>query len=335
MALSPVRRRGFAALRAMVRWRPLAWVFGGMGTAAALAALPGGSLWRPLVLVAAGTGAAGAVAREDRRLRDAERLHRRSPQVADLDRAPAASPARMRHVRRRLFGEVIAGLSLLLGAIAFLWWISAGGLPAAGRPRWWLYLVVPAGLIGLAAELRRIVRMLRQFPDPAGLPRSRVTVLGFTGQGQLEVVVVPGVVPVAELLSPVPAPGDPRRGDPERKEPPPAFAALLGWRLGELIPGDVLVCDGELIEGGVVAFATDDRTDWTSGLRVLPWSQIWAPSFRGMIAEAWREGSEQVRDQAADPAGRHGRRAAVRHADGSLSIPGPRAGATPPWGEAR
>lgn len=223
LALSPVRRRGSTAVRAAFRWRPLLWTFGGIGTAAALASLPGGPLWRIVVLLAAGTGAAGAVAREDRRLRDAERLHRRPPRGADPDRAPVPSQAQKRHVRRQLLGVAIAELAMLLGGIAFLWWISAGGLSDADVPRWWFYLLVPAGMIGLGADLRQIVATLRQFPDLAGLPRSQVTVLGFTGRGELQVVVVPGIVPVAEVLAPV------TPGDLEQSELPPAFAAGLGW----------------------------------------------------------------------------------------------------------
>lgn len=36
----------------------------------------------------------------------------------------------------------------------------------------------------------------------------------------------------------------------------------------------VLVCDGTLAEGEVVALATDGRTDWSAALRPVPWSEI-------------------------------------------------------------
>lgn len=285
MPLSPVRRRGFQALRVMFGWKPLLWAFAGIGVTVALVQLPGGPLWRTLAGIAVGAGTVRVIARQDRRLRDAECLYRRRPRAADLDRAPAPSTARMRRVRRLLIGVGIAEVSLMIGLVAVVWWLRVDDPDVADRLSWWFYLMVFLVLVGLGTGLPQLVRTLRRFPDPAGLPRSRVTVLGFTGQAQAEVVFVPGMFPVAELLVPVPP------GVSERTDLPTAFVTPLGWHLGELIPGDVLVCDGELVEGAVVALATDDRTDWTSALHVLSWSQIQAPSARELADQVRRKGS--------------------------------------------
>jgi hypothetical protein len=263
VSLAPVRRRGWGAARAALHPRPLLWALGGVAAQGALVALPGGTGWKLLAGLVAGGGAARAIAGEDRRLAAAERLHRRGPRTADLDRAPAPSTARARRLRRLLIGGTVASVVLLVGLAAGLWWLStSAGLRERG-PVWLSWFLLPVWAGFTAVEMPRLRRTLRAFPDPVGLPRTHVTVLGFTRQGSW-VTLVAGTHGLAGLLA---TPPDAAR--------PAALEAELGWWLGELVPGDVLVCDGRFEAGAVVALATDERTDWTaSTLSAVPWSHL-------------------------------------------------------------
>lgn len=327
MPLSPVRRRGTPALRVMLRRKPLAWSLSGALLSGAATILPAGPLLALVVAGVTGSGAVAAIAREDRRLKQEERLHRRRPLVADLDRAPPPSARRLRAVRRSLVLVGVIGLLLGLGVAAYLGWLASGHVGGSpNQPTWLMLGLGQLFLVGLGAELRRLWRNWRRLGATAasGLARGHVTVLGFTGQYGADVVFVAGHQQIAALLSPVP-------GEEETADLPTALASVLGWRLGELIPGDVLVCDGDPAEGRVVALATDERTDWTMALRVVPWAQIHEqPALRQITRTAWREGRAPYQERMGYSQGPHGRRAAVRGPDGTLSAPDPTIGLRPP-----
>ncbi len=88
--------------------------------------------------------------------------------------------------------------------------------------------------------------------DEARLPRSLVTVLGFDARDQDRVVVTPGVVD-AECAYGEAGPG--------------AYDdvyAVKVWLLGDLVAGDVIVCDGKLHDLGLVHLATETDQQWSS-----------------------------------------------------------------------
>ncbi len=317
MALSPARRQGWSSVRALVGRRQLAWALGGAVAAAATAGsgIPGSGLWAIVVFWTFAAGAGRAGRRQDHQLKVAERLHTRPPMTADPALVPA--PTRDGVVRRLRLVDVWMVVGALMAVAlsagcAWLTWTPPQDLGGKALPRWTYPILAVMVVVLLGLEMRGTWRTRQQLRgvDVDRLPRCRVTVLGFTGQHGVGVVFVPGKVDVPRALAASAAEDD-------SLELPSAggFSSRMGCRLGLLIPGDVLVCDGHLMEGNVVALSTANRCDWTEALRVLPWSEVREP------VKPQAQPSSTFR--ASGAAANHGRRVAVRRADGSVVLPGP------------
>lgn len=126
------------------------------------------------------------------------------------------------------------------------------GLPPAAA-----WVVMPLTATAMTVEFVGEWRKARRSRTPGALlPRSSVTVLGFSGPSSTEVVVVPGEVVV---------PSDPATGSYDT-----VLAAPLSlWKLRDLVPGDVLVCDGSLEAGASVHLSNGTSGAWTAPLRAV------------------------------------------------------------------
>lgn len=227
----------------------LGWVLAGSLAAAVveLSAIPGSGLVALLFsligLVGALTGAEAA----DRRTHAARAARQRPPRAVDPRQVPPPDPAGLRRLRARRRLDLLTPLLFVAAIVAVTPWMSAneGALdsgPASVFP-WWA--IAAGGTVAMLWEARdqwRAVRRLRGL-EASTLPRGLVTVLGFTGSFGSKVVVTSDVGP--------------------------AYAMELRRRL-DAVPGDVLVCDGVLEPGGVVALSGPNGTVWRDDLQIVP-----------------------------------------------------------------
>lgn len=94
-------------------------------------------------------------------------------------------------------------------------------------------------------------------------PRHHVTVLGFAVGVPDRVVIVEGTVSAAESYAQAAAEMSADGALPG------VFIGELDRYAGDVMAGDVLVCDGDLADGAMVALTTRDRSLWVGPLRPL------------------------------------------------------------------
>ncbi|MBI4942594.1 MAG: hypothetical protein HY830_17775 [Actinobacteria bacterium] len=289
MNLIPVRRgpQPLRMVRELVRPGTLAWFGVGVAATGLLTwwGTPGAGLVGPLVGGAAGARTLATAARSDRERYARGELGLRAPRAADPGAAPLPSSADLARRFRRSRFAVRASTPLALVALAAtpvlardpstgpfglpneVWW-AVGPVFAL----WWAWLV--------RSELKRLAPLRGNAVE--ALPRGVVTVLGFSndvGEG-VRFVVADGAVAV---------PRDPTTGAYD--EVWAGCVARRAWR--DVVPGDVLVRDGHLVGGEVVALSDGTESGWVTHLERVPRSEFGGP-------RTWREDLEQLEARGRD-----------------------------------
>lgn len=283
MNLTPARRgaQPLRMLRELVRPGALVWFVGGLGAVGLLTwwGLPGVGLVGALVGGGVGARALATAARSDRDRHVCGAPGLRAPRAVDPDTAPLPSATDLVRLFRRRRAAILASTAVPLAVLAAtpflasdpgtgpfelpnaLWW-AVGPCFAL----WWAWLV--------RSELRRLAPLRATVVD--ALPRGVVTVLGFSndaGDG-VRLVVATGAVAV---------PPDPAAGTYD--EVWAGRVTRRAWR--DVVPGDVLVRDGHLAEGGVVALSDGAESNWVTHLVQVPRSDLGGP-------RTWREDLERL-----------------------------------------
>lgn len=259
-ALRPASRRGWSGLRELGNTRSVAWILAGVALKVALQ--DSGLPWSGALGWALGTGcmaAAGSAGVRHARVRARqERLHRRAPQVVELDEAAAPTQAGLARIRRLNDAALVVLPVFYAGALGGAWFLYPAQSPD-GPPR---LLVLVGGVLGvvvIAAETHQAwdTRRALTATPVTDLARRQVTVVGHTARG--EVVVADGPVPAAQILAATTAhPLD------ESTPFPALFRLAIGRRLGDLVPGDILVAHGTLAPGHAVAVGNAATSQWAS-----------------------------------------------------------------------
>lgn len=289
MNLTPVRRgpRPLRMVRELVRPGTLAWFGVGLTVAGLFAwwGLPGDGLVGALVGGAAGARALATAARSDRERHVRGELGLRAPRTADPGTAPPPSAADLTRRFRRTRAALLASTAVSLAALAATPFLArAPGTGPFDLPNGFWWAVGPVFALWWAwlvrSELKRLAPLRSIAVD--ALPRGVVTVLGFSndvGDGA-RLVVADGAVAV---------PPDPTTGLYD--ELWAGRVTRRAWR--DVVPGDVLVRDGHLLGGGVVALSDGTESSWVTHLEQVPRSDLGGP-------RTWREDLEELEARGCD-----------------------------------
>lgn len=301
VVLMPFRLRPAAEARAQLRLRPLAWLLGGFVAGAVVGALadglglPGGGTVGWLTGLAAGSLASASAARRARRALAAETALPRRPQQLALADAPAPDARALARQRRLMLVVVAVEVAFAIAVlVATPLMASQPDRSDSGLPPMLAWVLAPALAAGMGLDARRWWRAARRSRrvGVADLEPGYVTVLGFGGPHNSEVVFVPGATSAGAAFALLHR----KAGIPDRfgrNFGGPVLAGPIGRKLGDLVAGDVLVCHGVLKPGGFVQLSNAAGHAWVPSLRIPYRPEIFKEPYEE--PDAVREANQAAR----------------------------------------